>query len=275
MGEKKGFLYHLGNFFRTGIDSISLFKSNHLLLFLVVLFDLLFILSYMGLNFVWNLVFPSSQAFEDMLSMNVVLWLSSLLVVVYFLCIALLYSLFKYIVLHQVKSYYKKEKFSMGNFLRFFCFNLTVIVIIVAYYLLLSYFAFSFVKQELIGIFGIVTLVPVAYFLYPYMNAVQMMMVSDRKLGLKRSFINGFIFLKDNIAEYSKLYLIDLIFFAVYFLLIALLTTLLNILLFKDDATSASFMIFQGIFFGITIAMIWFAIIYNRVYLCSLIRQKK
>jgi len=265
----------LKGFFRIALDTLTLLRKNHALLFLILLFDVLFVLSYVGLNMLWNLVFPSSQAFQEMLSMSFVLWISSVLVIVYLLLIAVIYSLFKYCVLHNAKSYFHKEAFTMANFRNFFAFNIIIFVVLMSYYLLVSYFAFSFVNMDLIGMFGIITLLPIAYFAYPYINACQMITVKEKKARLKDVFMKGFAFLKEKIGEYSKLYMIDIVVCGIYFAFFLMLTALLNTIWFKDDQYSAAFTAYQGIFIFLTLLFLWIIVIYNRIYLCSLVERKE
>lgn len=254
---------------------LDMMNNKYSLIFLVMLFDVLFAISYVVLNLIWNIVFPSSQTFQDMLGVNVFLWLSSFIVIIYILIIALLYSVFKYIVLYHVKSFYREEKFEMKNFFTFFLFNISVCFVLFAYYMALSLFAFTYVGEGRIGIFGMAALAPILFFFYPFFNLTQMTIVNEKKIKLLESFKRGFGLIYHKFIDYLMLYLLELVVVGFYVLVFFILTALLNLILFKDNQTDPVFIAYQGIFIFLTFVLLWLLLIFNRIYLNSLIGKKE
>lgn len=258
------------------IDAFFLLSLSKPLFFLMLIFDILFIVALIFYNKAMGFLLPLVPFLNsyEMQGVPGLAWFSVAVLLIYCSIALLIYSFFKYCMLHLVRGYFKKENFTLSSFLRFYVANLLIFLVLLLYYMLVSMFAFTFMKSEaLIALFGAIVLIPVAYFAIPYIWFVQVSVHSHGK-NIRSSLKAGFSLLKSKIAGYSALYLADLLIVLAYSLFFIMLTEVLNLVLFKNDTMSASYQVYQAIFIGLAFFFLWLLMVYNRVYLYSLCEAK-
>ncbi|MBI2657204.1 hypothetical protein HYX08_00750 [Candidatus Woesearchaeota archaeon] len=105
------------------VRSFKLAKSNPSKTGLMILFDILFIASFFGLQ-------ALSQYFAQSLVLPTTLYSATFFLVsfslAYYLLILLAYSFFKYCVLDSIKSLFEKQEFSLRRFGQFYSLNIII-----------------------------------------------------------------------------------------------------------------------------------------------------
>ncbi|MFH1054043.1 MAG: hypothetical protein V1740_06515 [Candidatus Woesearchaeota archaeon] len=241
----------------------------------MIAFDIIFFLLWAGFNFIWNLLLPFNEIISNMIQVKVILWISSIVIIIYALLILLFYSFTKYIILHIIRSFYEKKKFDFNLLKRFYFLNSIIIVLSIIFYFIVQWFAFSYVQTNLIGFFGIIILFPFIFLFYPYMNMAQILLFdSEKDIKVSSVLKKGFSLLGKKILGYSFLYLIDIIFILIYSVFFFAVTFLLNIVIFKNNQFGSIYIAYQTVFIFLTFVFMFFIIIFNRLYFYRLVREK-
>jgi hypothetical protein len=103
-------------------DTIKTVRQSKPLLFLTMLFDLLFIISLFGINLLLNMIFPNPQELLYGAAAQIATLL--LLLFLYMFLLIIVYSLFKFLILHSVKQMFSRSKIDFSLFGRFFALNI-------------------------------------------------------------------------------------------------------------------------------------------------------
>jgi len=152
------------------LDTFSLFNSKYKPILLIILFNALFFFSFYVLSLIWDIIFPISEQFTLFSSFGLLQFFLFIIVFLYAAVVVLIYSFFSYYIFHYIRSCFKKEKLSFHVFKKIYLSNLIIIAVLIAFYLLLSIFSYRFINQQNIGMFGIIVLFPVLFFLYPFFS---------------------------------------------------------------------------------------------------------
>ncbi len=207
------------------VKSLKLAKSNTNIVGKIILFDLMFFVSFFALQRLFQ-YFSKNLFFPNQFSSAVVLILLSL---VYYLVILLLYSFFKYNILEFIKSLFEKTQISFNRFGQFYALNLMIAIIFFAIIYFLG-FIISSVKQNYAPIVFVLLAIPYSLFLYVVINLSHSLFYQDNLLkeSLKRGFSDAFAKIKAYRETILVMILAALILFLLFFgagYLIRLLTS--------------------------------------------------
>lgn len=189
------------------LKSLSLLKSTPTKAGLMVLFDVLFLVSFYSLN---KLIVYFSQylAIPTTLASAFVFVLYSL---IYYLIILLAYSFFKYLVLDSIKSLFEKTVLSFKKLSQFYLLNIVIAGIFFAVMLLFNYILAG-VKVAYQPYVFILLAAPYLLFLYVIINVSHSLFYQGASIknSIKKSF--KITFTKMNVYRET---ILAMIFFAI------------------------------------------------------------
>lgn len=169
------------------IKSLSLAKSNPTKIGLMVLFDVLFLVSFLYVLPKLASYFSQSLTLPQTYTTLFVFFILSLL---YYLLALLVYSFFKYGVLDFIKSLFEKTEFSFNRFGWFYLLN---VIIFLPTYILFS-FILQNIKAQFQPLMFFVLGVPLSLILYVIANMAHSLFYQGGSLkdSLKKGFILTF-----------------------------------------------------------------------------------
>jgi len=175
------------------IKSFKLAKSNPNKIGLMVLFDVMFLVSLLGLQilfgyFARSLVVPQTRALA---------FIFIIFSLIYYLIIIFAYSFFKYSILYYIKSLYEKAEFSFKRLGQFYSLNTIIAGIFFAIMILFS-FILANIKQTYAPFIFIFLAVPYLLFLYIVINISHSLFYKGAviKESIKKSFEIAFTKIK-------------------------------------------------------------------------------
>ena len=250
------------------LKSINLAKSNQSKTGLMILFDILFLASFFGLQTL-SQYFAKSVVLPTALSSAAFLLVSFSLV--YYLLILLAYSFFKYFVLDFTKSLFGKSEFSFSRLGQFYSLNIIIAGIFFAVMFLFNIILAS-IKSNYAPFVFIVMATPYLLFLYVITNTAHSLFYqgASMKNTLKESFIMAFTKMK----VYRETILIMILFALVLWLVFLGGGYLLRLLASKNYSLylnayayfrQASVIVFDAVFY--------FTILINRISFYSIINE--
>ena len=248
------------------LKSFRLAKANLGKIGLMLLFDLLFFVSFLY-------VFP---AFAKYLNQNIpisqtVSFAITLIVldIVYKLLTLFVYSFFKYCVLDSIKSIFHKAEFSLSRLWKFYLLN---ILLFAPPYLALG-FILSGIKEAYRPYVFIFLGLAISPFLYILINTAQSYFYQGN--SVKKSISKGFEFLSRKEA-YKEIIIIVAIFLLLYGALLWLISYSFNYIV---SNSYTSYLIQHAYFKSISIivfdAFFYFIILVNRLSFYSLAKESQ
>ena len=175
------------------LQSFRIVKSNPGISGMIVLFDLMFLVSFLTMQ---KLSGYSALAIVPYVNINPLLLLL-VLSSIYYLIVLFVYSIFKFSVLGFIKSLFAKSRSSFSEFWKFYMLNLTIALIFLAVMLVLDYILAN-LKPDFAPYVFIVMAVPYALILYAAVNISQSLFFHGNPLvaSLKKGFAITFTEMK-------------------------------------------------------------------------------
>ena len=194
------------------IKSFRLAKSNPAKMGLMVLFDLLFVVSFVTLQRLFG-YFAQNIALPSIPSSILVLSVYS---VIYYLIVLFVYSFFKYCLLDFIKSLFGKTAFSFGRLGHFYLVNIIITAIFFAVMLLLNAMLIG-IKQSYAPFVFIALAVPYLLFLYITFNIAHSAFSEGN--SIKNTLQKSFQITFTKMREYREIILTIILFALVLWLL--------------------------------------------------------
>ena len=244
---------------------LDLMLKSPITLFFFFLGDLIFLLALFLFNNAFVTLVPS---FRPSGTTSMFIASSVLLIFIYSIGCIVLYSSIKSVVLISLKrGRWHWPSFQMWK--SFVGLSAFFILLLLGAYLIISYIGFTFVQQDLIGWFGILTLTPFVMVWYPaFLLAQQKVVLSDD--GMYAILVSAITYTVQRIRGIGLLYLATLVVTAAYSLFFFMVVALLNMIIFKDNPYHPLFQTYQVMFFAITLTVLWLIACYHRIYFMQL-----
>lgn len=187
------------------IKSFKLAKSNLNKTGLMFLFDVLFLVSFFGLQTL-SRYFAQRIAIPITLISIIIFIIFSL---IYYLIILFVYSFFKYSILNFIKSLFENADFSFKRLGQFYSLNIIIAGIFFAILILFNFILAS-IKQSYAPFVFIFLAVPYSLFLYVIVNTAHSLFYEGTSIkdSIKRSFNITFT----KIKSYREIILIMILF---------------------------------------------------------------
>ena len=250
------------------VKSLKLIKSNFGKIGMMVLFDILFILSYFSLKKIFEYF---SQPLNPVISSSVFAFFvfSS----VYYLAILFVYSFFKYSILDFIKSLFGQSKFSFNRLLNFYLLNAIIAAIFFALVLLLNYILIS-IKQNYAPYVFVFLVVPYILFLYVIINISHSLFYEG--CSIKNSIKAAFSMAFAKIKSYRETILV--IIFCAFALLILFLAFdyLIRTITSKNYSSYLSiYQYFKQAAVVVLDAVFYFILLTNRISFYNLVKHSQ
>lgn len=248
------------------LKSFRLAKANPGKIGLVILFDLLFFVSFLYVFPYFGNYLAKNLTISQTMSFAITILIFQML---YVLSILFVYSFFKYCVLDSIKSIFHKTEFSLGRLWKFYLLNLILI--------LPPYLVFSFILsgiQEAYRPYVFIFLgLAISPFLYIVINIAQSYFYQEN--SIKKSVSRGFEFLNKKEA-YKEVILIVAIFLLLYGVLLWLISYSFNFIV-SNNYTSylITYSYFKTISIIIFDALFYCIILVNRISFYSLTKESQ
>ncbi len=167
------------------IKCFNLAKSNPNKTGLIILFDVLFLVSILGLYNLFN-YFAQSLALPTTLASAIIFIIFSL---IYYLIILFAYSFFKYSILDFIKSLFERTEFSFKRLGQFYSLNIIIAGIFFAIFIVFN-FILANIKANYQPFVFVFLAVPYLLFLYVITNTSHSLFYQgfSIKESLKKSF---------------------------------------------------------------------------------------
>ncbi len=249
-----------GMFFNT----LNLIQKNKNSLLYVVLLDIIFVIALLMLVKIFakisNSAIASQQSFQLLA-----------LAIIYYLAILFVYSFFKYVVLHLIKSGFSKSKLEFKNLGNFFLLNITLFIILLLVFFALSLIA-SGIKEGISPFVSLIILLLYFIFAYAFVNLNHVLFSEGKSLTKSLQ-----IALKNfgKLKIYYGVYAVILAAIAIIILVFSIFGNFLKYTFFQDynaliqygDAYTIIFVHSLGIIF-------YLAILFNRFYFYNIVKEK-
>ncbi len=238
-------------------------KKKKLCLF-IFMFDALMLISLSLVNSVIKMISPNDpQAFASMFSSasGVILFVL-FYTIAYFAIILLVYSLIKYCILDLIKSMFRKHRFSLSRFWRFYWLNIRIIGLPFAAVIMLTMVSAIAIQRQYAAPFIAIMMLPVLFFYYPFFNICQSYFYKGKASPVKSSFRITFT----GIRKYRCIYLSSIMALAAYYLITLIITVILKFTLFRtQEMYDAYYPGFFAVYQVITIVAIYLLMSFNRI----------
>ena len=256
----------------TGVSANSGFMSNAVDVFfsflrhpaqlsLIILFEVLLALSLFIANSASSwLIQRTASSYNPLLNNSIIFGYAFMMI--------LIYSFFTFCILDFIRSLFRKEQFRFNAFPLYAGLNIVIILPFILIYMAILMFSYNFIRPELIGIFGLIILLPIVFFTYPLLSWSQVISFSGNK-GFLNSLAESFFQLKKGFLSYSLLYILDVVVVSAYGLFFFALTYLLNLLFFKNDALNPIYQAYQTGFIWLTFSLLILLLVYNKAFFFS------
>jgi|TARA_B100002003_G_C14050101_1_gene505791 hypothetical protein len=249
------------------VKNFNLLKKNLDNIFLIFIFDVWFLAVLLGTSKLAEFLGPRlfSQPLESYS-------ISPLLIfgIIYFIILTIIYSFFKYIVLHHINRIFWHTDL---NFKRFGSFLLMNLVILISY--LIIYFALNGiflinVKSQFTPIMLLLIIIPFVFFSYAFLNISHSLFLNfpDNKSILKKAVLMTLT----KVRSYSGIYLWSAIILAVYFILFYSISFLI---VNNPDLSLQSYQIYQNASKVITAIALYLLVFFNRSYFYLITKERQ
>ncbi len=248
-----------GVFFNT----LNTINNNKKSLFYIVVADAIFLAALFLLGQVFSAISFSVAATQT----YKLLFLAAL----YYLALLFIYSFFKYLVLHFIKSSLGKNKLEFNRLGKFYLLNIFVFLILFLVFFLLSLLAAS-IKQGIAPYISLLILLLFSVFAYAFVNIIQVLFYEGKNMG--KSLQLGAKALA-KIKHYYGVYLIIIAAFIIIFLLFSIFGNFLKLTLFQDYNSLLRYGDIYTIVFVHAVGIIFYlAIVFNRYYFYNIAKEK-
>ncbi|MBI2134357.1 hypothetical protein HYU09_00055 [Candidatus Woesearchaeota archaeon] len=250
---KKGVLF-------STLSSINKDKKS---LLYIVFIDALFLLSLFILGQVFNALSFSIGAQQLFKALS--------LAILYYAALIFIYSFFKYIVLHFIKSSLGKNKLEFNRLGKFYLLNIAIFVILFLVFFLLSLLAAS-IKAGIAPYSSLIILLLYSVFAYAFVNISHVVFYEGKNIGKSLQLGAGYL---GKVNSYYGIYLVIAAAFAITFLLFSIFGNLLKITLFQDYNSLLRYGDIYTIVFVHGVGIIFYlAIVFNRFYFYNIVKEK-
>lgn len=234
-------------------------KSNLSISGMIVLFDLMFLVSFLTMQ---KLSSYSAQAVVPYANLNPLL-LMFVLSSLYYLVVLFVYSIFKFSVLGFIKSIFAKSRSSFSEFWKFYVLNLAIALIFLAVMLALDYILAN-LKPNFAPYVFLVMAIPYALILYAVVNISQSLFCHGNSLAA--SLKKGFAITFTEMKRYRETVLVMIVSAAALWIIFLGIGYLIQV------STSANYMLYLKTYsvFGEALkwtisAVFYFLIFVNRI----------
>jgi len=239
--------------------SFGIIKSNFKKIGIILLFDILFFAVLLVISNWINLSLPKDvSSLRAIFPSKGIVWAALIL---YFIILILIYSIFKYIIMGNIKSLFGKYNLEFSKFFKFYYLNLIIFVILGVCSLLINLLLGS-VEFDFAKYYVILILIPFIILSYVFLNFSHSLFFADVwKKNVIKSLKITFT------GAWMNLLLWNLIVLLGYWAIYWLLTFLLNSVLPQNAIFFARF--YESFFGGITLVLIYILILCNRIFFYS------
>ena len=243
--------------------SLNAVRENKQSLLYTVLIDLLFFAALFILGQVFNAISYSIAAAQ--------LLKAAVIALLYYLALLFIYSFFKHIVLHLIKSSFGKHDLEFGRLGKFYLLNIIIFVMLLSVFLLLSLLVLN-IKQGIAPYASLLILLLFSMFAYAFANINQILFYEGKSLwgslGMAAKYLGRF-------NRYYGIYAVIIAVFSIIFLLFTLFGNLLKITLFQDYDSLLKYGDIYTIIFMHAVGIIFYiAILFNRYYFYNIVKEK-
>ena len=251
------------------VKTLELMKKNPKNVFLIILFDILFLLS---ISIFYRLIeFLFSKTSTQISTIIVIIYL--VLTLLYYLILILIYSFFKYLVLNSIKSLFEHSKVDFKRLKNFYLLNLLIFIVFFIIFLFLNSIFLMSAKQEYASyIFSIINF-PLFLILYIFINISHTLF--SENLNIKETVKNTFNIIA-KVTSYIGIFLTNIIAIIIYFIIFYFIGLILKATIFKGYLAPIKYYNIYTIIFSIITTIFFYLIIFfNRIYFYNIIRNKK
>src|SRR3989344_7941971 len=186
------------------LQSFRIVKSNPGVSGTILLFDLMFLVSFLTMQKLSAYSAPVIVPYVNVNPLLLLFVLSS----IYYLIVLFVYSIFKFSVLGFIKSLFAKSRSSFSEFWKFYALNLAIALVFLAVMLVLDYILAN-LKPDFAPYVFLVMAVPYALILYASVNISQSLLCHGN--SLTASLKKGFAITFAEIKRYRELVLVMII----------------------------------------------------------------
>ncbi|MBS3101939.1 hypothetical protein J4458_00650 [Candidatus Woesearchaeota archaeon] len=189
-------------------------------------------------------------------------------ILAYYLILIVIYSFFKFIVLHYLKKMFGSEKINFKRFGSFLLLNFIIMLSLFGIFIALNGILLLNVKSQIAPYVFLLILVPFAFFSYAIINIAHSLFVNLTKIReiLEKTIKIAFT----NIKSYGGIYLSGIIIFSIYFAVYYLVGSALS----KIQSYAMYFNIYLKVFTILTGIVIYLIIFFNRAYFYLIVKEK-
>jgi len=248
-------------------EAFSMVRKKPKLLAYIVLLDLLLIGSVFLLNFLSSFILGK----EPMIMLNILKTRGAVtafvfsFIFVYSLLIAFIYSLFKYIILHNIAAFFKNAKLDFNRLTKFYLFNYAAAASAFLLFIILSMAILFIFKKEFAKIPLFLAFLAFLFLFYSFISIAHSLFAlefSFKKL-IRKSL--GLLFRS---PSYIGIYFFDLailvLYFVSYYLIGLLITSIAKVSPYK----------YNFVFSFISLAVFYLIIATNRIYFYVIVKRK-
>lgn len=183
---------------------------------------------------------------------------------VYYLLIIFIYSIVKLSILQLINSIYKKSKFTMKGFGKFYSLNIGLFVIFFSFALITLTILALVLRRDFLKYLILVLLIPFLFFVYSLINIAHTLHIQGVKKGIiKKSFSIAF----NKINKYGIFLVWDIILISIYLLFYNLIHLIFRSLVFTNRELLATYSsTYLKAFNIISIIFIYLIVAFNRIY---------
>jgi len=249
-----------GVFFKT----LNLVNENKKSLLYIITLDVIFFVALFILGQIFN-------AMSYSVSLRQQIYQLLFLVIVYYLVVLFIYSLFKYLVLFFVKSTFKKYKLDFDRLGKFYMLNIILFLILFLIFFILSIIAAS-INEGIAPFISLGILLLYIVFAYAFVNINHVLFYEGK--GLIATLQSGTKFL-GKFTSYYGVYIVILAAFGIIALLFSIFGTALKNTLFQDYNALLQYGDVYTIVFVHAVGIIFYlAILFNRFYFYGIVKEK-
>ena len=243
-------------------NTLGLINKDKKSLLYIIIIDVIFFAALFLLGQVFNAISYSIGAQQ--------LFKALFIAASYYLSLLFIYSFFKYMVLHFIKSSFKKTSISFGRLAKFYLLNIVVFVILFLVFFLLSLLAAS-IKEGIAPYISLLILLIYSVFGYAFANISQVLFYEGKNMG--KSLLLGMKSLA-KIKHYYGVYLAIIAAFAVIYSLFTVFGNLLKVTLFQDYNSLLKYGDVYTIIFVHAVGIIFYlVIVFNRYYFYNIVKE--
>jgi hypothetical protein len=190
---------------------------------------------------------------------------------VYYMLLLFVYSFFKYIVLHIIKSCFKQKRIDLNRLGKFYMMNILLFLELFLVFFLLSLLAAS-IREGIAPYVSLLILLLYSMAAYGFINLAQILFFEGK--GLWESQIAAGKNIR-KLGQYYGVYLVITAALLAIFLIFGLFGNALKVTLFQDYNSLLKFGDAYAITFIHSLAAIFYiAVLFNRYYFYTIVKEK-